>query len=300
MKRQQIIAILALLAVGGAGGATYQFYFKERLDQYGENQRYLASLQEKKAQFERDFGKGKNPEAVIEAFKNKVQPWAEAAEDRAKYYNIRQYAKVDPIPDNVIVKAYYSEKATTMTTQLYGEAYAKGISLGNIDYFFGQPTPDQLVSTTINKEEAFAWLRNIQFGSSLVRLLMANGAIQINDLRLWPTRVEPGVCHWYTFGASMWIQMGNLCAFLEKLQNDSQSFFSVHAFRIQTPQLRSYDNPPLLVDILISLGDYEGEKEAAAKGTQIASAGEATSQGATEEPEDLSNVLQKLRESRRD
>ncbi|MCC6695223.1 MAG: hypothetical protein IT365_06300 [Candidatus Hydrogenedentes bacterium] len=261
-KTQHIVAIVVLLAVAGAGGATYQFYFKKQLDEYSKNEELWKQLKGKHSQLDSLFGKGNKPEEVAQAAAQKVQPWAEAAERRSRFFTLGDFDKVAPIPETgVLPKAEYSARIEQMKNQVLADAYAKGVAIPGVDPYFGQPTPNELAGTSPKIPETMKWLRDAQFGGEVTRLLLDSGALQIDALYIWPPRTENGIFQSYTIGTRMWMRMRELCTFMQDLQYDDQKYFQIHGFRIQNPYLRVQD-PPIQVEILFSMASYGIPEEA--------------------------------------
>jgi len=262
MKKQHIYTILVLLVVAGGAGAGYQFYFREQLAKYADNEELLEGLQAKHAELDSKF-KGKKPDEEVAMYKGLVNPWAEAVDRRARVFSIDEYAQIDPIPTGELPKPYYIRTADDMKNRLLSDAYTSGIAIPGVDPYFGCPQPNQLAGTTFDAEDATKWLREIQYGSSLVRLLIQKGAVQIDDFVMWPRRTVDGVFEERTIGVRMWMQMNNFCGLVRDLQYDDRTFFNVAAFRITNPYLRWAD-PYLQVEVLITMADFLSPEERAA------------------------------------
>ncbi len=272
----------------GAGGAVYQFYFKEQVDRYNANAIYLKSIENKRADLDRKFN-GKKPDEMVARYRQLVNPWIDAAESRARIFNIEDYTKVDPVPEGVLARPYYIEHVEGMKNQLLTDAYNAGVALVNVDTYFGRPTPADLSSTTITANDATNWLSEVQLGSSIIRLLISKGAIQINNFDMWPEELKAEIFLRRTFGVDMWIRMSNFCKLVQDLQYDDRTFFTVASFRLQNPQLRSYD-PPLHVELIITMADYKPPKELQ-KATETGGASVA-SNGASQLDQALDRVQQ--------
>lgn len=303
MKKQHIIAILVLLVVAGAIGAGYQFYFKEQLEKYSDNEQFLEGLRAKHADLDRQF-KGKKPDEVVATYRNLVNPWADAAESRARIFSVDAYAAVDPVPEGEIPKPYYIRQVEAMKNQLITDAYTSGIGIPGVDPYFGQPAPDRLVGTTITAEDAQKWLSEVQFGSSLVRMLMSNGAIQINNFVFWSPEVIETVLNARTFGVDMWIRMGDFCRLIQNLQYDDETFFNVASLRVTNPYLKYYD-PPLRVELLVTMAEYQPPEAPAGTGsgddaaTQVAADDNNSQAGGQAQP-GIDEALARMRQSRTD
>ena len=294
MKKQHIYTILILLVIAGAVGAGYQFYFKEQLDKYAENEEFLIQLQRKHADLDSQFKRNK-PEEEVAMYWGLVNPWAEAAERRSRVFSIDEYAHVDPIPEGELPKPYYIRESDTIKNGLLVEAYTSGIPIPGVDPFFGRPQASQLAGTTITAEEAIEWLREIQYGTNLVRLLMSKGVIQIDSFVMWPPRTVDEIFESRTFGVRMWMRMNDFCGLVRDLQYDDRTFFNVDAFRIANPYLRSYD-PVMQVEVLITMADYKSPEERAASSAADTEETGTTGPGAGQP--DLRQALEQMRRTR--
>lgn len=265
MKKQHIVAIVVLLVVAGVIGAGYQFYFKEQLEKYSENETLLTQIRTKRADLDRQFD-GKKPDDVVAAYRNLVNPWADATENRARTFRFDEYAAIDPMPEGEIPKPYYIRQVESMKNQLLQDAYTSGVPIPGVDPYFGQHSPGALAGTTITAEDADTWLKEVHFGSSIVRKLIANGAIQINNFAFWQPKLVEGVLYDRTFGVDMWIRIGDFCRLIQDMQYDEQTFFSVASFRMTNPYLKYYD-PPLRVELLVSMAEYKAPEAPAGTGS---------------------------------
>jgi hypothetical protein len=294
MKKQHIIAILILLVVAGAIGSGYQFYFKEQVEKYSENEEFLQQLRVKRADLDRQFN-GKKPDDVVASYRNLVNPWADASENRARIFSIDEYASIDPVPEGEIPKPYYIRQVEAMKNQLLTDAYTSGVPIPGVDPYFGQYNPSQLVGTSITAEDAHRWLREVHYGSSLVRKLIASGAMQINNFVLWqPYKVE-GVLNIRAFGVEMWIRMEDFCRLVQNLQYDDQTFFNVASFRVTNSYLKYYD-PPLRVEMIVTMAEYQPPEAPAGTGSGEATTNLASGSGVA--TPGLNEALTRIQQSR--
>jgi hypothetical protein len=295
MKKQHIFTILILLVIAGVVGAGYQFYFKEQLAKYAENEEFLIGIQAKHVELDNKFQR-KKPDEEVAKYNGLVNPWAEAVDRRARVFSIDEYANVPEIPTGELPKPYYIRTSDEMKNRLLVDAYTSNIAIPGVDPYFGRPQPAELAGANVTPENAMKWLREIQFGSSLVRLIIQKGALRVDDFVMWPSRTVDEVFQERTVGIRMWMSMDRFCGLVRDLQYDERTFFNVAGFRITNPYLRWYD-PAMQVEVLITMLDYQSPEERAAAAS-TASEEETTRSPVVTGQTDLQQALDQMRNSR--
>jgi hypothetical protein len=274
MKTQHIIAILVVLALAGAGGAGYQFYFKAKLQQYADDKVYLEQLDAKLKSLKSQFPTGKPAEDVAAVVARK-QPWQEAVELRVRHFGLpKGFKEVNPLPETLILRAYYSQESQRIIEGLQREAYSKGVWLNPaIDLYFGMPSPSTLVGQSVSDVQAKFWLTYIQFGVSLLRYFIDARVLGIEDISIWTPKVAEGFTT-YTVGVSLWLTLEDLCKLLENIQLDDRTFIKVHGLSITNTQL-AIPEPALKVNMILQIEEFNQEETpppAAASPNRTASA----------------------------
>ena len=190
VRREYVIAILAVGLIFAAVGAAYQFFYKARLAQYTENTQTRLNLETALDDLEKQF-EGKIPVDLIKARKGMVQPLREQVEQRAAFFNTADLLQIDPIPEGKLLRFYYSEQFDKMLNELRQDAYSRTSSCPYPEWStFGAPRPDELDGRTVTEQEVKDWLSLIKFGAAIVRMLMDAKAVAIYDVQMWPERQD--------------------------------------------------------------------------------------------------------------
>lgn len=260
MKRQHIIGIMITVAVVGGIFAVYQFYLKERLQAYADDQLKLEQLTEKYNELQEKFN-NTQPKLVIEDVKNRVVPWEEAVDERAEYFHMGDLRKNEPVPDDIFsYKIYYMqrapEEASSFMEYLRSEdKYDKY----PFDGYFGAPSPDEVNDLSPTKPEVGIWLAAMQFGQECVKIFVDANAISLTRMNMWQPWVDQQVLKSYTIGAEFEMTMEDLVAFLDQLRFDNDQYFDVNAIRIKNPYLKGpwAEDPWLKVEMLLTMAEYD-------------------------------------------
>jgi hypothetical protein len=256
MRRQQIIAIVVVVLLAGGAGAGYQFYFRPALDKFAEDQQYLAALNTKLNSLKKTFPEGK-PEAAVARVREKIQPWHETLDQRAKQFTLRDFMKTDPLPKTDVLKAYYDETAQKIATDLYTELAVKGVYYRpNIDFYFGVARPGSLAGRKVNELQVLNWLSTLKLGTSVTRMLVDSEILGIDDINLWSPHITPDGFSSYAVGVSMWMTLDQFCKFIDKIQGDDTMCITIQGFRVTNSALRSYADPPLKIDLVFQIDEY--------------------------------------------
>lgn len=254
LRREYVIAILAVGLVLAAAGSVYQFYYKQRLDRYAENVTTLASLEAALVDLETTF-ENKDPEGLITHLRNQVQPLAEKVVQRAQFFNTGDALQIDPIPEGKLLRFYYTDEFVKMLNELRQDAVSRTPGCPYPDAStFGAPRPEELEGRTVTEQQVKQWLRLIKFGSAAVRMLMDAKALSIYDVQVWPARSED-LLWMRTVGLSFVMRYADLVAFIDKLQLDNR-YFNINAISLQNRYLRWPTEPPVEVQMLLTQADY--------------------------------------------
>lgn len=259
--------LLFLAALGGS----WQFYFKERLEQYAENQQHLEELEEKLNTFQDTFaaedGGVVDPEFVIARWEEAVEPWSEALTQRASFFEIEALPDEPLVPEDVTARFYYEEQIEEEVQDLFQYAWDNNCNIPQTT--FGVPTQEQVSGQEIDREQAERWLRRFNFGAAAMRRLIDANALQINEFQVWPPRMEYGMLELRTVGAFFYMRINDLVPMLESFGREDQ-YYTVDALRITNTQLIAQQNPPLQIEMLLTQARFiadEEERQAAASRT---------------------------------
>lgn len=271
MNRYKIAPIVMVLLFLAALGGSWQFYFKERLEQYAENQQHLEELEEKlstlRDTFAAEDGGVVDPEFVIARWREAVEPWSEALTQRASFFEIEALPDEPLVPEDVTARFYYEEQIEEEVQDLFQYAWDNNCNIPQTT--FGVPTQEQVSGQEIDREQAERWLRRFNFGAAAMRRLIDANALQINEFQVWPPRMEYGMLEMRTVGAFFYMRINDLVPMLESFGREDQ-YYTVDALRITNTQLIAQQNPPLQIEMLLTQARFiadEEERQAAASRT---------------------------------
>ncbi len=249
--RKQIIVLGAILGgMLGVAVAVYLLFLQSRVQAYQDADRLYANLEAKLRHFNQIFS-NTQADKIAEKWRAKVQPWAEAVEERKGYFNLGNALEINPVPEDKLARFYYEEQYYAMLEEMYSEAATKGIYLPSMN--FGVPDPESLTNQAPSRQEVEAWLRWIAFGRDTVRLLLDANPVVIHEVALWPPETdESQVLEWRRVGLSFAMTLENLCKFQEKLLTNRKQYYDVTALRVSNRYLRYSPDPWLEVQMVLS------------------------------------------------
>lgn len=255
MKREQIYVVLGVVAVLLTIGGVYQFYFSNLLDQYSQNIARREQLRTRLLELAGPDGfDGYRPASLVSAWRGYIQPWTDALQARAAYFNVEDVA-VDPVPEGKIPKFHYAEEFNKRVLALQTYAYTRNPPCqipADLFGYFGAPTPDSIVTRSVTSQQVVDWLRQFENGARLLRLFIDAGAEAIQEFQIWPARRQfEDMVDMHTVGVQLTIRMEKLAQFIDDLQRANR-YFSVDALSIQNSDLLTYYDPPLQVGLLVT------------------------------------------------
>ena len=256
LRREYVIVAVALLVLGGGSFAVWKFYFKAQVDQYKEDVERLEKLKAKLEELKSEFGNQK-PEDILTQYTQLVQPWSEALEQRAKFFSVDSFVKLEAAPENTVLRQFYAEQFQKIILDVNTVAYNKNVQIAMVNLTFGQPQPDSLRGRSVNAMEVLYWLTNLQLGAGMVKKLLDNNAALIETVEMWEPRPSAEVLQVRTFGVAMWIQMKDLIAMYQNLNENRDVYYSIPGIRITNAQLRSAVDPYLRVEMLIDIAAFQ-------------------------------------------
>ncbi|MBI2424770.1 MAG: hypothetical protein HYV27_18210 [Candidatus Hydrogenedentes bacterium] len=261
MTRGRIISALMLVVVASTFGGVYQFYFKQKLEEYAQNAKFKSDLEIALKDLEETFMKAK-PEEVIQLWRGNRQPWLDSVERRTKYFENEAWYEHEVYPnDGSILRFWYDDASTKMVTEFNTKARAK------LGYNFPEdlrinlniPYVDQLAPADASSEQAlYQHLRRLSFGISACELLLDHNVSNIQNLSLWRKRKVPAtqnLMELQTFGVSFAMKMSDLIALLEEIRL-ADNYFTVDAIDISYPYIGYPNEPQLSVQMLVSVADF--------------------------------------------
>lgn len=265
--KEQIIGVIVLVAVFGAMGAAWQFHFKEIFDGYKQDDKLRETLESTYDQLAETF-QGYKPELLINEWQNYVQPWRNAREERAGYFNLGDWFDVEFTPDeNRMLKFWYTEESEKMLRDLYTKVYEK---MGGYDRFpqdmrsiLKVQTVEDWGGKDITPFEIELNLNYLSFGQSLTEFLLDSRMTSVSALSIWPRRVPglyAGLLEFQTVGVQCTITAKDLVNMLDKLRQEPR-YFSVEAMKISYAYIAYNVEPQLNVSMLISQARYITPKD---------------------------------------
>lgn len=282
MTKGRAISVLVLLAVLGTFGAVYQFYFKEKLEAYSQDQELLAALQRTYDDLDRTFS-GFQPEELTAAWSTQRQPWEQAVEQRAAYFhNGEWYRKAARPPDNVpILRFWYGEEANRLVEDISMKMYSTLGTYPDIYGMLGVPRMEQWSGMNIPRRQVINSLGRLSFGISAIEMLMDAGATRINQVLLWPFHDKThhkDLLTSRTIALSFNMNLENLVKMLEELRQSDQ-YWHVEALQIDYPYIGYQVEPQLQVQMLLTQAAAKPRQQAGTAVPGEASTGEAGALG---------------------
>jgi len=255
ITREQVAAGLVLVGILAVFGGVYQFYYKERLAEYKKNMEHLEALEQAYDTLSETF-EGYEPEVIISWTIGQVGPLEREVLARAEFFNTGDFLEIDPIPQGRMLRFYYKEEFDKKIREMRADARSRVPYCPYPETTFGAPHPDDLAGRVLNPSQVTNYLRKINFGSSMIRMLMDADAVQISRVELWPPRREcGGLLNMRTVGLRFVMHLEDLTKFLDERRTDER-YFTVDAINVQNRYLRWPVAPPVEVRMLLTQADF--------------------------------------------
>jgi hypothetical protein len=259
-QRYHIAPLVLFLVLVGSIVGVYQFYFKEQLEIYAENQAKRDTLVDIVNRLEVSFrGEGGvgDPEEMVAKTRQRVRPYADAVDRRARFFNIDGMEDFAPVPEGDIPRFHYQEEMPRVWEELRQNA-RDARTVMNEGINFEVPFPQDLAGRQVTRQQVHNWLRRFSFGASVAQVLFDANARQVHAINLWPDREDP-LLRYRTVGLSFTMELNDLARFLERLELEDSRFINVNGFRITNPNLLTGGSPQLSVEMLITFGIYKDD-----------------------------------------
>jgi hypothetical protein len=253
--------VLFLVLVGSIIGV-YQFYFKEQLEIYAENQAKRDTLVDIVNRLENSFrgdGGVGVPAEMVAKTRQRVLPYRAAVERRARYFNIDGMEEFSPVPEGTIPRFHYQEELPRVWNELLTKANNSGTNY-NQAITFDVPFPEDLAGRQVDRNQVHNWLRRFSFGASVADILIDANATQIHAINVWPDREGP-LLRIRTVGLSFSMELNDLARFLERLELEDDRYMNVNGFRIVNQNLLTGGSPQLAVEMLITFAVYKDDTD---------------------------------------
>ena len=262
-NKGRIIGTTVLALVFGALGFAYFQYIQPQFEQYKKDEKLRASLEDTYKSIQVAF-QGYQPELLMNAWQNKLEPWRNARNERAAYFNYGDWFNHEkPAKDSDrMVKFWYSDTANKMAQDFYGELYKK---YGRYDTYpqdfraaVGAATDQEWQGRDVTDAEVNRNLEKMAYGLSVCRLLLKYNVPQVAQLRLWAPRITDEYAQMLlaqTAGVQFTISAKDLVKMLDDLRTGDR-YFTVDALKITYPYIAYNVEPQLQVSMLLSQARY--------------------------------------------
>jgi len=266
MTKGRIIYAVTLLIVLSAFGAVYQFYLKEKLKKYHEDELLKESLQKTYDSLSETFH-NTSPEKLVQIWKFQIQPWNDALEERKSYFTFGDWFQHEAPPkEGVILKVWYEETSNKMIWQLYEKVGEK--MSGRYDLFpadvrttFGVPSIEDWAGQNVTEGIVNEALGRLSYGINVCDMLLAAKASSIRDVIIWPERVDRegygDLLSLQTLGLSFTMTSKDLVNFLEENLRLAERYFNVDALRISYDYIAYPTEPHLNVEMLLTQATFK-------------------------------------------
>lgn len=265
MKKSVIFLTILLIASIAGTYAVYELYVKEKMKALGEHTEQVKQLEARIRTLQDTFSRTQ-PQVIIDGWRQATQPWAEAVDNRARFFTLGTLVEPVDIPEEVIPKLYYRDELPKRIRRLEDYALDKNVTLGDTgcgvpaNTFYGEGTNPKAA-------EIKAHFETYDYCAALSRMIVDAGPISVDPLRIWPEeeiKMRSGTIRKRVTGITMRTTAEPLVKFLDRL-SQSDRYFKVDELRISNTSLREV-NPVLSVDMLLTQAAFEPAKKATAVG----------------------------------
>jgi len=268
------ILVVVLAAVGGV----WFMFVQPMFDQYKQDERTRQSLEETLDKLRESFA-GYKPELMLDLWQRSLQPWRQAREERAAYFNLADWTKYEGKPDEGRMKKFwYFEEMNRLVKEFYDKVLAKRNSYNTfpknpID-MFQIPGQQAYQSRDITDKEIADNLSELTFGLKVCEFLLDHNVTQVNDMALWPgwiSKDHAEILGMRTVGVECVMTMRDLAKLMDDMRT-ADRYFNVNAIKITYPYIAYNVEPQLNVSMIISQANYlkrkvEQSERAAAPGS---------------------------------
>ncbi|MFP4500042.1 MAG: hypothetical protein ACLFTT_03495 [Candidatus Hydrogenedentota bacterium] len=254
-KEQAIfIAIIgALLAV--ALGVTY-FYVMPKIEEYQEDERIADQLEATFQEFQDTFH-GVQPDVIISEMQRRTQPWMDAREDWGEPFSLGDWAMLyEQRPEEMFARFWYDEESQRLLDNLRETIRTDSPRLEyprDLRSMFGVATLDDWKNMEkVTERMARRELDKLSCCISMFDYLLEYDPIAVEEMTIWPNRVENATGSWLVFrtmGLAFTMRLGDLIDFLEEMRLEER-YFNVD--RLQVRWDYPWYQPELDVKMLVT------------------------------------------------
>ncbi len=264
LKRHHVVPLVMFLLVLLTLGGSYQFFFKQQLEEFRENQQRLDTLQKILTRLEQSFegqnGRAIEPVEAVSQWRGAVVPWRDAMLRRGGYFQMGELLEIDPVPaeEEMFPRFYYVEAYDKLYRDLRENARLSRVYF-NDAINFDVPTPDDIRGRNVTRQDVWQWLRQYQFGSNIAQMLFDAGVYQVYAIELWPRYMKRNLVQAQTIGLSFEATLDTLVELLEEMHLNNDRYMTVEGMRITNGNLLM-QRPLLQVEMLVTLGWFNTEQ----------------------------------------
>ena len=259
MKNSYIILTLLLIASLIGTFAVYKLFVEERMNELADHQKEEKELRKKIGEMEEKFF-GTDPEKILELWRNKKQPWTNAAKNRSEFFQMTKINRYGEVPEEYssYPKFFYETELPKLRNQLNTMAFDSGTSLSGINDFDVPSETSFGFGTNPEWAELQGHLNVYLYGIELTRMLVEAKATTIKRVAFWKGmekfQGKGGALRLRTTGYSFTISMRELTELLEELRT-ADTYFNVNVIKITNSTLRNADSI-LDVDMVVTEANY--------------------------------------------
>jgi hypothetical protein len=272
ISRGSLIYITVLLLSFLLFAGIYYFFLQKQLEEYKKDEDLKKNYEAALMDLEQTFSQV-DPETLIREWRTQVVPWEEALKQRAKFFNISNWADHEvPPKEGVILKFWYEEQAQKMIQQLYEKV---GEKMGRYDLFpqdirrsLGVLTLEEISSMDVTEQMVNNQLAKLAFGIKMCEFLLDSKMASIDEIVAWQPFVQlpdfERLLSFHLFGVRCSITMKDFVTFVEEKMRLADRYFNINGIRIQYPYIAYNVEPLLQVEMIISQANYNPPKETGA------------------------------------
>lgn len=268
-----------LVVVLTAVGVVWFVFIQPLFDQYKQDERTRQSLEETLDKLRETFA-GYKPELMLDLWQRGLQPWRQAREERAIYFNLADWTQYEGKPEEGRMrKFWYFEEMNRIVKEFYDRVYAKR---GNYNAFpknplemFNIPGQQAYQARDITEREINENLSELTFGLKMCEFLLDHNVTQVIDMTLWPAWISQDhaeILGMRTMGVECVMSMRDLAKLMDDIRT-ADRYFSVNAIRISYPYIAYNVEPQLNVSMIITQANYLKRKVQQSERTAAPAAG---------------------------
>ena len=254
MDRQQIFLIILLTIVVLAAAGLGLFYLKPQLEEVAADEAYVQDLKQALKYYEDTFS-STEPDVLVQLWIDAVEPWQGALEARRRRFDLQDELEIPELPeDPMLYSFFYREQYAALIQDYRLYAWNHRVAIPNTT--FNVPDPATIQGSSLSPEDLARWLEVLKFGGSTIKMLVDQGAAQVNQVRIWEPTVEQNVLEVWPIGLSITMTLQNCVKFFDQLANAPETFCDISGIRLNCGNLAASANPYLTVEMVLVRANY--------------------------------------------